>query len=339
MAPPVLQVRNLRAYYQMGIFGITREVRAVDDVTLDINSNEIYGLAGESSSGKTSFIKTIAAANRPPLNVVGGSVKYSFLDRDIHALDRRGLEAVRWKNISYVMQGSMSVLNPVRRVIHTFTDFAYRHVGKPMPEFLALVEGHLERLLLKPSVLNAFPHELSGGMRQRVAIALATICRPEFIIADEPTTALDVVVQKEVLALMREIQQEMGSSILFVTHDMSVHAHIADRLGIMYAGRLVDEAPTEEIFSRPLHPYTQHLIQSLPQIGDATTRKGLGGSPPSLAAPPPGCRFHPRCPIVMERCRTQRPALTTLGPGHRVACFAAAPEVQPVPDNVEVLPA
>jgi ABC-type lipoprotein export system ATPase subunit len=166
MAPPVLQVRNLRAYYQMGIFGITREVRAVDDVTLDINSNEIYGLAGESSSGKTSFIKTIAAANRPPLNVVGGSVKYSFLDRDIHALDRRGLEAVRWKNISYVMQGSMSVLNPVRKVIHTFTDFAYRHVGKPMPEFLALVEGHLERLLLKPSVLNAFPHELSGGMRR-----------------------------------------------------------------------------------------------------------------------------------------------------------------------------
>ena len=339
MVPPVLQVRDLRAYYQMGIFGITREVRAVDDITLAINANEIYGLAGESSSGKTSFIKTIAAANRPPLNVVSGSVDYSFLDRDIHSLSRSALEAVRWKHISYVMQGSMSVLNPVRRVSRTFIDFAFRHIGKPMPEFMALVESHLGRLSLKPSVLNAYPHELSGGMRQRVAIALATICKPEFIIADEPTTALDVVVQKEVLALMREIQREMRSSILFVTHDMSVHAHMADRLGIMYAGRLVEEAPTGDIFARPLHPYTKHLIQSLPQIGDATTRKGLSGSPPSLAAPPPGCRFHPRCPIAMEQCRTQRPALTTLSPGHRVACFAAGPEVQPVSETSEAIPA
>jgi peptide/nickel transport system ATP-binding protein len=337
MAPPVLRVRDLRAYYQMGIFGITREVRAVDDITLDINTNEIYGLAGESSSGKTSFIKTIAAANRAPLNVVSGSVNYSFLDRDIHSLSRAALEAVRWKHISYVMQGSMSVLNPVRRVRRSFVDFAFRHIRKPLPEFYALVEGHLDRLLLKPSVLDAYPHELSGGMRQRVAIALATICRPEFIIADEPTTALDVVVQKEVLGLMREIQRVMRSSILFVTHDMSVHANMADRLGIMYAGRLVEEAPTADIFARPLHPYTQHLIQSLPRIGDATTRKGLGGAPPSLAAPPPGCRFHPRCPVAMDRCRTQRPALTTLRPGHRVACFAAGPEVQPVSEPVEAL--
>ena len=184
---------------------------------------------------------------------------------------------MRWKHLSYIMQGSMSVLNPVRRVRRTFVDFAFRHIGKPMPEFFALVEAHLDRLHLKPSVLDAYPHELSGGMRQRVAIALATICRPEFIIADEPTTALDVVVQKEVLALMREIQREMGSSILFVTHDMSVHANMADRLGIMYAGRLVEEAPTADIFARPLHPYTAHLIESLPRIGDATARKGLDG--------------------------------------------------------------
>jgi peptide/nickel transport system ATP-binding protein len=339
MTPPVLRVRELRAYYQLGIFGITREVRAVDDITLDINANEIYGLAGESSSGKTSFIKTIAAANQPPLNVISGSVNYSFLDRDIHALSRSALEAVRWKHISYVMQGSMSVLNPVRRVSRTFIDFAFRHIGKPLPEFFAFVEAHLERLLLKPSVLNAYPHELSGGMRQRVAIALATICKPEFIIADEPTTALDVVVQKEVLAMMREIQREMRSSILFVTHDMSVHAHMADRLGIMYAGRLVEEAPTAELFTRPLHPYTQHLIQSLPRIGDATTRKGLSGAPPSLATPPAGCRFHPRCPVAMEQCRTQRPALTTLRPGHRVACFAASPEVLPVSEPKQAVPA
>lgn len=331
---PILQVRDLRAYYQMRVFGIAREVRAVDDITLEIEANEIYGLAGESSSGKTSFIKTIAAANRPPLNIIGGSVRYAFLDRDIHRLNRRDLAAVRWKHISYIMQGSMSVLNPVRRVRATFVDFAFRHIGRAMPDFLEHAAAHLERLHLAPDVLDAYPHELSGGMRQRVAIALATICRPEFVIADEPTTALDVVVQKDVLGLIREIQREMGSSVLFVTHDMSVHANMTDRLGIMYAGRLVEEAPTRELFSRPLHPYTRHLIQSLPQIGDPHERTGLKGTPPNLAAPPSGCRFHPRCPVAMDICAVHRPAMTTLSPRHRVACFAASPAVRPVSDKV-----
>jgi peptide/nickel transport system ATP-binding protein len=330
---PVLRVRDLRAYYQMKVFGIVREVRAVDDITLDVNRNEIYGLAGESSSGKTSFIKTIAAANRPPLNVVGGSVRYSFLDRDIHELSESALAAVRWKHISYIMQGSMNVLNPVRRVRHTFIDFAFRHIGRSTAEFNRIVAEHLRRLHLKPGVLDAYPHELSGGMRQRLAIALATICRPDFIIADEPTTALDVVVQKDVLGLMREIQREIGSSMLFVTHDMSVHANMADRLGIMYAGRLVEEAPTADLFAAARHPYTQHLIQSLPRIGDPTPRKGLHGAPPNLSAPPPGCRFHPRCPLAMDVCRSERPALTTLSPRHRVACFAASPAVKPAPDE------
>jgi peptide/nickel transport system ATP-binding protein len=223
----------------------------------------------------------------------------------------------------------MSVLNPVRRVKHSFVDFASVHLGKPKHEFTGAVETHLQRLGLEPSVLDAFPHELSGGMRQRVAIALATICRPEFIVADEPTTALDVVVQKGVLGMIREVQRELRSSILFVTHDMSVHAHMADRLGIMYAGRLVEEARTSEVFARPLHPYTRHLIQSLPRIGDAAPKQGLGGTPPNLSAPPPGCRFHPRCPLAMEICRHEAPSLTTLGPEHRVACFAAESSVRP----------
>ena len=326
---PVLAVERLRAYYQMKYFGIDREVRAVDDITLHVNRNEIYGLAGESSSGKTSFIKTIAAANRPPLNVVGGSVKFSFLDRDIHSLDSEALAAVRWKHLSYIMQGSMNVLNPVRRIRRSFFDFAFAHIRKPEPEFVAIVERHLNRLHLEPSVLDAYPHELSGGMRQRVTIALATICRPEFIIADEPTTALDVVVQKGVLGMIREVQREMGSSILLVTHDMAVHANMADRLGIMYAGRLVEEAPTREMFAKPLHPYTAHLIESLPRIGDVGLKKALGGSPPNLSAPPPGCRFHPRCPLAMDICRREVPGLTTLAPNHRVACFAASSAVKP----------
>ncbi len=328
-AAPILEVENLRAYYQMRYFGIEREVRAVDDITLHVNKNEIYGIAGESSCGKSSFIKTVAAANRPPLNVIGGSVRFGFLDRDILGLGEEELARVRWKHLSYIMQGSMNVLNPVRRVEKSFEDFAFRHIAKPRREFREVVERHLERLHLEPKILRAYPHELSGGMRQRVTIALATICRPEFIIADEPTTALDVVVQKGVLAMIREVQQELGSSIMFVTHDMTVHANMTDRLGIMYAGRLVEEASTPELFKEPLHPYTAHLIQSLPRIGDLSTKKALPGAPPNLADPPRGCRFHPRCPLAMDICRRENPVLTMLRPGHRVACFAADPAVQP----------
>jgi peptide/nickel transport system ATP-binding protein len=217
----------------------------------------------------------------------------------------------------------MSVLNPLRRVRRSFVDFAFRHIGKPMPEFLGIVEAHLKRLHLEPSVLDAYPHELSGGMRQRVTIALATVCRPDFIAADEPTTALDVVVQKSVLAMIRETQRAMGASMMFVTHDMAVHANLSDRLGIMYAGRLVEEGLTAEVFGRPAHPYTAHLIASLPRIGDTQAREGLAGAPPNLADPPPGCRFHPRCPLAMEVCKRDVPEMAWISDTHRVACFAA----------------
>ena len=330
-APPALAVENLRAYYLMHYFGVEREVRAVDDISLAVRRNEIYGLAGESSCGKTTFLKTIAAAVRPPLTVIGGSVRYSFLERDIYALSPQELAAIRWKHLSYISQGSMNVLNPVRRVRQSFVDFAYSHMGLNRRAFFAAVEGHLERLHLAANVLDAYPHELSGGMKQRVTIALATICRPEFVIADEPTTALDVIVQKDVLAMIREAQQQMGSSMLFVTHDMTVHATIADRLGVMYAGKLVEEAPTVEIFARPMHPYTANLVASLPRIGQPPRKESLSGAPPNLAAPPSGCRFHPRCPLAMDICREAPPALTELAPGHRAACYAASPLVKPSP--------
>ncbi|HEX5078268.1 MAG TPA: ABC transporter ATP-binding protein [Geminicoccaceae bacterium] len=326
--PPVLEVSDLRAYYQTRYFGIEREVRAVDGVGLHVAPNEIYGLAGESSCGKTTLIKTIAGVIRPPLNVVGGSVRFRFGGGELSVYESgaAALAAIRWRHLSYIMQGSMSVLNPVRRIRHSFVDFAYRHIAKPMPAFWQIVRNHLERLHLQPGVLNAYPHELSGGMRQRVTIALATVCRPEFIIADEPTTALDVVVQKGVLAMIREVQRELGSSLLFVTHDLAVHANLTDRLGIMYAGRLVEEGPTGDIFRAPLHPYTRHLIASLPRIGDEAPKQGLGGTPPNLADPPPGCRFHPRCPLAMPVCREQNPPLLPVAPGRRVACFAVTSE-------------
>ena len=328
-----LTVRSLRAYYLTRYFGIEREVRAVDDITLSVMRKEIYGIAGESSCGKSTFVKTIAAAVRPPLRVLGGSIRYSFLDRDLYDLNEKALADIRWKHLSCILQGSMNVLNPVRRVRESFKDFAFPHLGLARREFFDVVNRHLGRLHLSPSVLSAFPHELSGGMRQRVAIALATVCRPEFIIADEPTTALDVVVQKDVLALILETQREIGSSMVFVTHDLTVHANISNRLGIMYAGRLVEEGPTGDILHDPIHPYTRHLVASLPRIGDLTPKKALSGAPPSLADPPSGCRFHPRCPLAMDICRQANPELTPLASGRRVACYAVSPLVKPAADS------
>jgi peptide/nickel transport system ATP-binding protein len=320
----MLSVGNLRAYFRTDHFGVHRTVRAVDGISFDVRRGEIYGLAGESSSGKTTLVKTIAGAIKPPLEVVGGTAEFTFLPGydGLHRAPAAELARIRWRHLSYIMQGSMNVLNPVRRLRHSFVDFARPHMAGTETEFERAVIDHLARVNLDASVLAAYPHELSGGMRQRVTIALATICRPDFIIADEPTTALDVIVQKDVLDMIRGIQREIGSSVLFVTHDMGVHAYLTDRLGIMYAGRLIEEATTAEIFRAPLHPYTRHLIASLPRIGDDAPRKGLEGAPPNLADPPPGCRFHPRCPLAMEVCSRSVPAMIETAPGRRVACFA-----------------
>ncbi|HKJ86031.1 MAG TPA: ABC transporter ATP-binding protein [Spirochaetia bacterium] len=322
----VLKVENLKAYYQTKYFGIEREVRAVDDITLTIRSDEVYGIAGESSSGKTTLIKTFAAAINPPLRIVDGSMTYNFGGREVdpYAVSKSELDSLRWRNISYIMQGSMSVLNPVRRIKKSFEDFAFRHMGLSWPQFWEAVEAHLKLLYLPVDVLNAYPHELSGGMRQRVTIALATVCQPEFIIADEPTTALDVVVQKDVLAMLDDIRKRLRSSVVFVTHDMSVHANMADRIGIMYAGRIVEEGPTRELFEHPKHPYTAHLVGSLPRIGDTKRKPALDGRPPNLAEPPTGCRFHPRCPLAIDKCRTEAPPLESVGLDHRSACWRSA---------------
>ena len=331
MGEPMLAVDELRAYYQTRHFGVTREVRAVDGVTLHVARNEVYGLAGESSCGKTTLVKTIVRAIRPPLNVVGGSVRFNFTGRecDLYALSPGELESVRWRHLSYVLQGSMNVLNPVRRVRQSFVDFAYRHLGQPMPAFLELVAAHLDRVRLERAVLDAYPHELSGGMRQRVTIALASVCRPDFIIADEPTTALDVVVQKQVLGMLRDVQREIRSSMILVTHDIGVHANVTDRLGVMYAGRLAEEGRTVDVVRNPRHPYTSQLITSLPRIGDVAQKRGLEGAPPNLANPPSGCRFHPRCSLARDICSVQHPPMVEVAPGHRVACWVTAPPDSP----------
>jgi len=321
----LLSVQDICAYYRTEIYGISRTVRAVDGVTFDLLPNEIYGVAGESSCGKTTLIKVISGNIKHPLKAMSGSVNCNFGDYKVDMLKVSQDELrrnIRWKEISYVMQGSMSVLNPVRKIIKTFEDIVDTH--EPITDkkkFLEEATAHVNRLGLPTEILNSYPHQLSGGMRQRVAIALATLFQPRLILADEPTTALDVVVQRGVLQMLKDIQSMSSNTVLLVTHDMAVHANVANRVMIMYAGRIAEEAPTESIFNAPLHPYTQHLIRSLPMIGERSNKASLKGTPPNLANPPSGCRFHTRCPYVMDVCRTDVPDLVQVKERHRVACF------------------
>jgi len=259
----------------------------------------------------------------PPLQVVGGSMAYDFGDGtiDMLALSDAELRAMRWRDISYIPQGSMHVLNPVRRIRDTFRDFIGVHVTTSPRATDTMVRSYLSELGLPDKVLRSFPHQLSGGMRQRVTIALATILSPKLILADEPTTALDVVVQRGVIQLLEEIRQRAHNTMVVVTHDMGVHANLADRVAVLYAGQIMEEADTGTLFAQPRHPYTQHLIGSLPKIDDKSERVSIPGRPPALDNLPSGCRFHPRCPYAMDICKVEVPALEQIGPDHRVACF------------------
>ena len=324
MENTILRTEALKAYYVLDLYGKQKTVQAVNEVDLDIKENEIYGIAGESGCGKTTLLKTLAAAIEPPLRIVSGRVIYRIagVDVDVATLSQEDIRKLRLEYISYVPQGSMSVLNPVARIRDTYRDFIESHVNvNSKADVLEIARNHLIELGLPVKILDAYPHQLSGGMRQRVTIALATLLKPRIIIGDEPTTALDVVVQRGVVQLLKEVQRELQNTIILVTHDMGVHANVADRIGIMYAGKIVEEAPTEKIFGEPAHPYAQYLINSLPKFGDKTTRESVPGSPPSLANLPSGCPFHPRCPHVKEICKTEMPGFTQLDKNHKVACW------------------
>jgi peptide/nickel transport system ATP-binding protein len=327
MTAEILRARELCASYVTHLFGTDREVRVVEDVSLSIRKNEVFGIAGESGCGKTTLLKLLAGFCRRPLTVQSGSVEFCGEGRDPLSLLKASSEelyGIRWRQISYIMQGSMNVLNPVRKVYKSFLDFAYPHMGRMTErQFRKTVTDHLGMLRLGREVLNSYPHQLSGGMRQRVTIGLATICKPSIVIADEPTTALDVVIQRETLGLMKRLQKELSHTIILVTHDLAVQANMADQIAIMYAGAIVEEGSTADIFERPAHPYTRHLIGSLPHIGDRERKGFLKGAPPNLAAPPSGCRFHPRCPIAVERCAAEVPTLKTCAGGTMAACFLA----------------
>jgi peptide/nickel transport system ATP-binding protein len=323
-AQPILRTEGLKAFYVLDVHGTQKVVKAVNEVDLEIRENEVYGIAGESGCGKTTLLKALYGSFEPPLRLMGGTIQYYVPGAvlEVAALTAEERRRLRWEYISYVPQGSMSVLNPVVKLRDTYVDFLSSHVsGKTKDDAFALAKEHLTELGLPLQVLDAYPHQLSGGMRQRVTIALAALLKPRIIIADEPTTALDVVVQRGVVQLLKDIQRQLKNTIILVTHDMGVHANVADRVAIMYAGKIIEEGMTEKIFGDPVHPYTQYLISSLPKFGDKSTRTSAPGRPPSLMDLPSGCPFHPRCDRAMGICREQMPSFTSVTPNHRVACW------------------
>lgn len=320
----ILRTEDLKAFYILDVHGTQKIVKAVNGVTLAIRENEVYGIAGESGCGKTTLLKALFTAMDPPLRLMGGKIYYrvNWDEIDVTKISGEERRKLRMEYISYIPQGSMSVLNPVLKLKESYKDFIDSHVsGKSREETFDLARSHIAELGLPKNILEAYPHQLSGGMRQRVTIALAALLKPRIMIGDEPTTALDVVVQRGVIQLLKEIQSKLKNTIIMVTHDMGVHANVADRIAIMYAGKVVEEATTEKIFGNPCHPYTQFLINSLPRFGDKSVRGSVPGSPPSLADLPPGCPFHPRCPHAMEICTQQMPGFTHVDEDHKAACW------------------
>jgi len=326
----VLKTEKLKSYYIFEMQEEKKEVKAVNDVSIKIQEDEIYGIAGESGCGKSTFLKTICGLAEPPLRIVDGKIYYEVEGKeiDITKMSQEEYRKLRWQFISYIPQGSMSALNPIIRIKESFKDFVTSHkkIKDEEKEFEEPLKKHLTALGLPLRVLKSYPHQLSGGMRQRTTIALATILNPRIIVADEPTTALDVVAQRAVIQLLKDIQKIQKNTIILVTHDMAVHANITDRMGIMYAGMFVEEGKTDEIFENPLHPYTKFLIGSLPKMGDKSYKVSAPGSPPSLANLPQGCPFHPRCPYAMEICKKERPQLVEISDGHKSACFLNSKE-------------
>ena len=323
----IAEAKHLKAYYITQSYGIERTVKAVDDISIEIKEKEVLGIAGESGCGKSTLLKVLLGTIDPPLKIVDGTMQYEFEESyNVLSMSKDEIKQIRWTQVSYIPQGSMHVLNPVRKIRDTFHDFIATHQNLDKSETTKLSQDYLQKLGLSGQVMNAYPHQLSGGMRQRVTIALATILSPKLVFADEPTTALDVLVQRGVVQLLKEIQQREGSTLVLVSHDMGVHANLADRIAILYAGKLVEEAETQSIFKNPLHPYTQYLIESLPRLDDKTERSSIPGRPPALDNPPEGCRFHPRCPHAMDVCTKEVPPLVDIGEGHKTACFLVSEE-------------
>ena len=318
----LVELRELVVDYVLG----GRHIRAVDHVNLSIGSGEIVGLAGESGCGKSTIANAVMQLLRPPAQVTSGQVL--FRGQDLTKLSTEEVRQFRWRNVSMVFQSAMNSLNPLMRVGDQFVDMMKAHRKISKSDALARAATLMELVGMDRSHVRSYPHELSGGMRQRTVVAMALALGPELMIMDEPTTALDVVVQREILQRVQDLQQDLGFAVLFITHDLSLLVEFSNRIAIMYAGEIVEAAPSDELFRRPLHPYTVGLMSSFPSLSGPLERMaGITGSPPDLGNPPSGCRFHTRCShcdpagrALYARQTTERPVLREVEPGHFVAC-------------------
>ena len=312
---PLLEVRDLSTYYHTP----RGPVKAVDEVSFTLYPGQRFGLIGESGSGKSTIALSLLRLIRPPGKVEHGE---ALLDGvDLLSLSDEEMRQKRLAEIALVSQGAMNSLNPVIRVRNLMEDgFRSHELEFAREELEQRIAALLTRVGLSPSVADLYPHQLSGGMKQRVCIAVAISLSPKVIIADEPTSALDVVVQRRVMQTLRRVQEDLGSAVILIGHDMGLMAQFADHVGVMYAGKLVEQGPVRQIFSQPQHPYTQLLMDSLPSLESREMSRGVSGQPPSLLSPPPGCVFHPRCPYVMDRCRIEVPRNQNVGAQHQAAC-------------------
>ena len=318
MPEPILSVRDLCVDY------ITDRgpVRAVDRVSLEIGARETLGIVGESGCGKSTLAQALLRILPPPAVIAGGTARLGATD--LLALSEAELRELRWKRFSMVFQSAMDALNPVITIGEQLADTLRAHVTISGPQARERAAVLLERVGLPATLVDAYAHQLSGGMRQRVCIAIALALEPSLVILDEPTTALDVIVEREIFEQIRELQDRLGFSVMFITHNLGRMLQFSDRVAVFYAARLVEIGPVAALGQTPRHPYTQGLIRSFPSLhGESGEREGIGGAPPSLANPPAGCRFHPRCPLANERCRRERPELLEIEPGHAVACHEA----------------
>ena len=312
----VLSVRDLEVSYKTQ----AGPIPAVRGVSLDIDKGEVLGLAGESGCGKSTIVNALLRL-LPAGTTVSGQVLLN--GEDVLAMKPGRMRAVRWTEASVVFQGAMHALNPVQRIGDQLAEAIIIHGQAGEREAMVRVGALLEQVGLPPRRLKDYPHELSGGQKQRVMIAMALACNPSLIIADEPTTALDVMVQAQVLRLLNDLQRELGLAMLFITHDLSVLVEVCDRLAIMYAGRIIEEGPSQEVFEQPAHPYTAALAAAFPLIGDRSHRmnpSGLAGDPPDPRAIPSGCPFHPRCTVAVAECTSADVELWPAGEGRLAAC-------------------
>ncbi|HEX5190717.1 MAG TPA: oligopeptide/dipeptide ABC transporter ATP-binding protein [Streptosporangiaceae bacterium] len=334
----LLEVRGLRVDYGTG----PGAVRAVADADLTLHRGEVLGLAGESGSGKSTLAYAVTRLLRPPGVITGGSVRLHLAPgstRDMLAAGSTELRGLRWNHLAVVLQSAMHALNPVMPVGAQLTDVLHAHRHDLDRAARRSRAGALLELVGIPADrLRSYPHELSGGMRQRVMIAMALACRPKLLIADEPTTALDVVTQREILEELMALRDRLGFSVLFITHDLSLLIEIADSIAVMYAGRLVETSAAAELYRAPRHPYTLGLLRSFPSLhGPRLAMTGIPGSPPDLRQLPSGCVFHPRCGYAFGRCAAERPPFADLAgagrtAGHAVACWLQDAAGPPPPE-------